>query len=342
MAVLPPSRLSAATTIGTAMNDTLYVSPLAEITTLGDDKIAMSVVGRRFTVEDKVGMLKTILGQAGQGVQMAALTESMADSFPPEAVEAAVTALVNTRVLVRDDARAGGDATHQHLQHRRELDALIPRDQLAAYDRANWLLVLAGEGACADALAEALAQMNVPLQRIGRDGELPDTNDKRALLLVCSDFEDFATFRAMNAKAVERGLASLYLGIDWSTIQCGPMVMPKATACYECYFHRVRSTRKFVAEFDVRSKPENILYHALPSRLAIQFGVAEASRLVLQYLSGTLDNLQHSVFSEIDSLTGETHRSRVLRLPRCACCGNASTARPVGTVFQQSLLRRRA
>lgn len=327
------------------MNESLYVSPLAEITTLGEDKIAMSVVGRRFTVEDKVGMLKSILDQAGQGVQLAALTAAMADSFPPEAVEAAVTALVNARVLVRDDARAGGDATHQHLQHRRELDALIPRDQLAAYDRANWLLVLAGDGACADALAEALAQMNVPLRRIGRDGELPPADaigDQRALLLVCSDFEDFASFRAMNAKAVERGMASLYLGIDWSTVQCGPLVMPKATACYECYFHRVRSTRKFVAEFDVRSKPENILYHALPSKLAIQFGVAEASRLVLQYLSGTLDDLHHSVFSEIDSLSGETHRSRILRLPRCACCGNASTARPVGTVFQQSLLRRRA
>lgn len=327
------------------MNDSLYVSPLAEITTLGDDKIAMSVVGRRFTVEDKVGMLKGILDQAGQGVQLAALTAALADSFPPEAVEAAVTALVNARVLVRDDARAGGDATHQHLQHRRELDALIPRDQLAVYDRANWLLVLAGEGACADALADALAQLNVPMQRIARDGALPPADaigDKRALLLVCSDFEDFASFRAMNAKAVERGLASLYLGIDWSTVQCGPLVMPKATACYECYFHRVRSTRKFVAEFDVRSKPENILYHALPSKLAIQFGVAEASRLVLQYLSGTLDNLQHSVFSEIDSLSGETQRSRILRLPRCACCGNASTARPVGAVFQQSLLRRRA
>lgn len=329
------------------MNESLYVSPLAEITTLGDDKIAMSVVGRRFTVEDKVGMLKSILDQAGRGVQLAALTASMADSFPPEAIEAAVTALVNTRVLVRDDtrARASGDATHQHLQHRRELDALIPRDQLAAYERSNWLLVLAGEGACADALAASLADLNVPLQRVGRDGALPSAEEvggKRALLLVCSDFEDFATFRAMNAKAVERGLPGLYVGIDWSTVQCGPLVMPKATACYECYFHRVRSTRKFVAEFDVRSEPDNILYHALPSKLAIQFGVAEASRLALQYLSGTLENLQHSVFSEIDSLSGETQRSRVLRLPRCTCCGNANTARPVGTVFQQALLRRRA
>ena len=145
---------------------------------------------------------------------------------------------------------------------------------------------------------------HVPLERLNDDAPIPDYGNKRALLLVCSDVENFSLFRTVNAKAVERGITSLYLGIDWGTVQCGPLVIPKATACYECYFHRVRTTRRFVAEFDVRSKPENILYNALPSRLALQFGVAETSRLILQYLSGTLDNLNQSMFSEIDSVRG--------------------------------------
>lgn len=324
------------------MNECLYVSPLAEITTVGEDRIAMSVVGRRFTVEDKVGMLKTVLARAAQGLRVAELEAELGEHFPPEAVQAAVQALVNARVLVPHDARGHGDATHQHLAYRREMDALIAPEQRAVYERANWMLVLAGEGACADALAASLSQLDVPLTRIATGDTLPDCGDKRALLVVCADFEDYGAFRAMNAQAVARGMPSLYLGMDWSAVQCGPLVLPKATACYECYFHRVRSTRKFVAEFDVRSRRDNILYHALPSKLAVQFGVAEASRVALQYLSGTLEDLQHSVFSEIDSLSGEIQRSRILRLPRCACCGTASTARPVGSVFQQALLRRRA
>lgn len=328
--------------IESLQEESLYVSPLAEITTLGDDRIAMSVVGRRFTVDDKVGILRAILARAAQGVRMSELAAALGDSFPPEAVTVAVEALVKARVLVARDGRATGDATYEHLDYRRELSALVQPADMPAYERTNWAVMLAGEGACADALADALAQLDVPLERIAAGAALPDTGAKRALLLVCADYEDFATFRALNAQAVAHGVAALYLGIDWSTVQCGPLVLPRATACYECYYHRVRGTRKFVAEFDARSQSGNILFHALPSKLAVQFGVAEAARMALQYLSGTLESPHLSVFSEIDSHSGEIRRSRILRLPRCKCCGSASTARPVGSVFQQALLRRRA
>lgn len=323
------------------MSECLYLSPLAEVTTQGEDKIAISVVGRRFTVEDRVGILKSILADAAHGVTLRQLLDDRAESFPPEAVEAAVNALVEAKVLLKQDGRSG-DSTFHHLQHRREQDGMSGPAQRPLYDKSNWLLALAGSGTCADALAASLAELGVPLQRLGAEDALPEPGGRRALLLTASDFDDIALFRAMNAKAVAAGWPALFVGIDWSSVHCGPLVLPKATGCYECYFHRVRATRKFVAEFDMRSQSGNILYHALPSRLAVQFGVAEASRLALQFLSGTLEGLQQSVFSEIDSGSGEIVRSRVLRLPRCQVCGSASTARPVGSVFQQALLRRRA
>jgi bacteriocin biosynthesis cyclodehydratase domain-containing protein len=323
------------------MSECLYLSPLAEVTAQGEDKIAISVVGRRFTVEDRVGILKSILADAAHGVTLRQLLDDRAESFPPEAVEAAVNALVEAKVLLKQDGRSG-DSTFHHLQHRREQDGMSGPAQRPLYDKSNWLLALAGSGACADALAASLAELGVPLQRLGAEDALPELDSRRALLLTASDFDDIALFRAMNAKAVAAGWPALFVGIDWNSVHCGPLVLPKATGCYECYFHRVRATRKFVAEFDMRSQSGNILFHALPSRLAVQFGVAEASRLALQFLSGTLEGLQQSVFSEIDSGSGEIVRSRVLRLPRCQVCGSASTARPVGSVFQQALLRRRA
>jgi bacteriocin biosynthesis cyclodehydratase domain-containing protein len=324
------------------MSECLYISPLAEVTTLSEDKMAISVVGRRFTVEDRVGILKSILADAAQGVTVAQLVADRAESFPPEAVEVAVNALIEAKVLIKANGRNGSDATFHHLQHRREQEGLIHASQRAQYDKSNWAVTLVGSGSCADALAASLTELDVPFVRGDRDTVLSAPGERRALLLVCSDFDDMALFRAMNAKAVEANLPALFVGIDWNTVHCGPLVLPKATGCYECYFHRVRATRKFVAEFDVRSQSENILYHALPSRLAVQFGVAEASRVALQFLAGTLEGLQHSIFSEIDCSSGEIQRSRVLRLPRCQACGTASTARPVASVFQQALLRRRA
>ncbi len=324
------------------MNAHLYLSPLAQITAIGAEKVALSVAGRRFTVDDPAGMLKLILARAEQGLDQAAVCEELADQFPADAIEAAIQALVNTRVLIRHNTRASGDASLHLLEHRRELEALTAPASAGQYAPANWALALVGQGRLADALCTALGALGVTVDRLAEDADLPDYGQRRALLLVCADFEHHGLFRQQNTKAIARDLPTLFLGLDWSTVHCGPLVLPRASACYECYFHRLRTTRKFVAEFDMQSDPANLLYHALPSTLAIQFALAEGTRLILEYLSGTLDNLHHSAFSEIDSLTGSIGRSRVLRLPRCPACGTASSARPVGSVFQQALLRRRA
>jgi bacteriocin biosynthesis cyclodehydratase domain-containing protein len=329
-----------------SLPESLYISPLAEVTAVDEAKIALSVMGRRFTVEDPMGMLKRLLALAEQGVSHDAAVAALEEEFPAEAVTAAIKALTDTKVLVKRNDRVIGDATHYQLQHKREMEGLVPPAQAAAHAPSNWVLALAGQGACADAVAASMQQLGIRVERLEENAEIPanipDYGQQKALLLVCADFENFGLFRQLNQRALARGIPSLYLGMDWSTVQCGPLVIPKASACYECYFSRVRGTRKFVAEFDVRSKRENILYHALPSKLAVQYGVAEASRMILHYLSGTLDNLHLSLFAEIDSQSGDIHRSRVLRLPRCPACGTANTARPVGSVFQQALLRRQA
>jgi len=323
------------------MTKRLFISPLAEITTLADDKIALSVVGRRYTVEDRAGLIKRMLAYAENGVELSTLTETFAAEFPDAAVEAAFASLVSARVLVRDDARALGDSTHLQLQHRREMSGNLEGRGEKDYDAAHWHVVLAGKGALANALALAMADINITVERVDDDVQLSDYGDKRCLLLSVSDDENFALARAWNKKAISSAMPYLFVGIDWTTVQCGPLVLPRATACYECYYHRVRATRRFVNEFDVRSDRSNVLYNALPSKLAIQWAVAETLRLVLRYFSGTLDNLHQSPFSEIDTFTGEVGRSMVLRLPRCPACGNASTERPVSSVYQYAQLRRK-
>jgi bacteriocin biosynthesis cyclodehydratase domain-containing protein len=245
-------------------------------------------------------------------------------------------------VLVGRNDRNRGDSTHSLLEHRRELDGNIASGSNADFLPENWIVVLAGQGQLANAMLKSLTETGIQVNRVGAEGQISTYADKRAMMLVCSDDEDFSMFRKMNSVAVEAGMPSLFLGIDWSTVQCGPLVIPKATACYECFYHRVRSTRKFAAEFDVRSNPDNFVYRAIPSKLAIQWAVAEGARIVLQYLSGTLENMHQSTFSEIGIFDGNIGRSAVLRLPRCPVCGVANTARPVGTVYQHALMRRRA
>jgi bacteriocin biosynthesis cyclodehydratase domain-containing protein len=324
------------------MNERAFISPLAEITTMGDDKIAISVVGRRFTIEDPFGMIKSILASVEDGISLEDIALALSEHYPADAVQSTLKALVDTKVLVGRDGRAHGDATHEHLEHRRDQDNMIAPEARPSYAVGNWVVLLAGQGQLADAMSVALTDMQVNVVPVTADAALPDVTGKRSLLLVCSDDENVGLFRQFNRKAIEHNVASLYVGIDWTSVQCGPLTIPRASACYECYFHRIRSTRKFVAEFDVRSNPDNFLYHALPSRLAIQWAVAETGRVALQYLGGTLDNFGQSVFSEINALSGEVGRSLVLRLPRCPVCGNASAARPVGAAFQHALLRRQA
>src|SRR4029078_4791818 len=97
-------------------------SPLDEISRVGEDKVALSVVGRRYTVEDPAGLIRRILAHAEQGLDLERLAGDLPEHVPLAAAEATVKALADTRVLVPRNTRGASDATQHHLSHRRELD----------------------------------------------------------------------------------------------------------------------------------------------------------------------------------------------------------------------------
>ena len=320
------------------MTERLFISPLAEITTLDDDKIALSVVGRRYTIEDKIGLTRRILDFAQHGMTSSTLIDSLSNEFSETVLASTIQSLTATGVLVSKDDRAMGESTHLHLQHYRERSGNPEGRPLEQYDPARWRVALVGKGMLANALKLAIADVQIEVECV--DDALSTVSDKRCVILTVSDDENIALARAWNKTAVILGLPFLFVGIDWSVVQCGPLVLPRATACYECYYHRVRATRRFVNEFDALSDRSRILYNKLPSKLAIQWAVAETLRLLLLHLSGTHDQLHQSPFSTIDTFQGSIERSMVLRLPRCPVCGNASGEKPVSAVYQHAQLRR--
>ena len=350
------------------MTTMLTISPLAEITTFGTDKIALSLVGRRLTIEDPTGMLKCMLLSTKKGISQTELVSLLAQDYPTDAVTAAIKALCDLNLFIHADqnelqratsaSQRCATATHLFLAYRRKCEHIAATDHHASGNPSDWKLVVIGQGGFADAITIALTQLNIQVRQLNPGDDLgthaqanthSDTVTTEqgithypTLLLACSDFEDFTFFRNINKQAMALAIPTLYLNLDWSTAQCGPLVIPNASACYECYFHRLRATRKFLEEFDARSNTEHILIHALPNTLAIQYGTAEAARIVLQFLSGILNNMHQGLFSEMDSLTGDIHRSQIIRLPRCPVCGRANTHRPTGTVFQRAILRQGA
>lgn len=317
-----------------------FVSSLAEIIILNEDKIAISIVGRRYTIDDPFGMLRSILNYIEDGADMEMIEKGLSECFPAGVVSSTLKSLIDTKVLVEKDSRTHGDSTHDYFVYCHDQSNIFSDEQRTLYLPESWSVILIGEGALAESLDNIFKELNINIERKNAEFFLPLQKDKRQLIIACADFENFPMFRTVNQSCINNNIPALYVALDWSTVHCGPLVLPKASACYECYFHRLRSSRRFISEFDARANPNNILYQALPNKLAIQWAKAEVSRLALHYLNGTLDHLHKSHFESMNTQNGEIDRSVVLRLPRCPICGVSSINRPASPVFQHALLRR--
>ncbi len=124
--------------------------------------------------------------------------------------------------------------------------------------------------------------------------------------------------------------ASLDLGIPWTRAVVdhhrgvvGPSVLPKETACLTCLQLRLRSNLSYnqdaLAYEEHRGEPGP----ADPAVLApfVSLTANYATIEVLKLLTNFARPVTAGAFVALNSLTGETTRHEVLRLPRCPDCG---------------------
>lgn len=189
---------------------------------------------------------------------------------------------------------------------------------------ADRLVQVAGDGHLAEAVCAELALLGIPCVG-GFDPRRTDI----ALIVACSDYQNHDAFRNFNRAAVTMGRPMLFACVAETRIRVGPLVVPGDTACFDCFYHRLRANLSFRDEFD-----SFVVHNAVLEELGIDshagiYGRTLAGFVCAQIVNFLLDAFQHCVadrFVEWGLIDLETTQGRILRLPRCETCGAARHA----------------
>jgi bacteriocin biosynthesis cyclodehydratase domain-containing protein len=183
-----------------------------------------------------------------------------------------------------------------------------------------------GTGHLADAVRSDLARLHIPFA-----GQFDPRASNVALIIACSDFENHVAFRERNRAAVAAGRPIFFACISEAAVRFGPLVVPRESACFECFHHRLRANLTFREEFDA------FLAHnafqdesGVDSRAGIyaRLGSAFICAQVVQFLLGCTQHCVVDRLIEVSPITVDMVSSRVLKLPRCEVCGRTEEFAP--------------
>jgi len=192
-------------------------------------------------------------------------------------------------------------------------------------------LILLGQGMVFDSASSSLQEAGYQLEIN------PEDLSQRfgSLAIACCDFEDLTYFQEINREAVLYSLPILFCHFSEYLFKIGPLVVPKHTACFECYSQRLRIGSFFPSEFNAyvennseKSKEKRSVISPLLSKL-IGYLVTDK---ILKHTAGIP---QYSKLSEIvsfNTLQNSIEKERVLKLPRCAVCGLDWVSRPTKAI----------
>ncbi|CAN5167767.1 hypothetical protein BH20GEM2_BH20GEM2_04630 [soil metagenome] len=145
------------------------------------------------------------------------------------------------------------------------------------------------------------------------------------LLVSCFDRGFLAAHHWINRVSIERCIPAVYAEVRGRTALVGPLVIPAETGCYLCY--RMRSiaceedfaaAMEYEEYLDYRKRPALHRRAFLPPVGATVAGILALESLKCLVLP-TPPSLAGTVL-ELDTLTLEIERHRVLRQPGCPAC----------------------
>jgi bacteriocin biosynthesis cyclodehydratase domain-containing protein len=143
---------------------------------------------------------------------------------------------------------------------------------------------------------------------------------------------DDARLREVNRRAVGSDAAYLPVVLDRHLVSIGPLVLPRATACYECLYHRVRAGRRNLEAFEAVAARDH-----RPSRLSAHFAAASAAAGILRFLAGSALDLHMATVARHNLLTGDSGHTVALKVPRCPVCGQANMRKPLRPICGSSI-----
>jgi len=183
-------------------------------------------------------------------------------------------------------------------------------------------ILLFGEGCLFDSLNEELEERNIEV--INNPKKL--IKEKDCIAVVVSDNPNYPFLRELNKKMAKVKIPTLFSYFEDTSFFMGPFVIYEKTPCFECYYHRLRSTVQFRNEFDsIVCLNELQSDKKLSLKRFSKIGSFFIFNEVVKYLNNSIQISVLGQSVELNPIQFEIKKSKILKLPRCVSCGTVGT-----------------
>ena len=153
------------------------------------------------------------------------------------------------------------------------------------------------------------------------NGAFPADLLEMDVVVVATDELRPKLYESVNQVCVEAGIPWTSYRPSWHglSVEVGPTVLPRETACYDCYQHRQQSN---LADPDRHQALQRALSQQAPPLLDIQITpcVSLLCYEILRLLSQEVPPLTLTAVMEFTLTTAELVRHPLLKVPRCPTC----------------------
>jgi bacteriocin biosynthesis cyclodehydratase domain-containing protein len=296
----------------------LRINPAVEIIRLGDGQIQFYGASPSLTVRDEEGHLSALIswcdGSRSETDVLTLLSTRIADA------DKLLGFLIARRCLVAGDRAASRDVLVDLMMMSRPEDPPANRPPALADRR----IEVVGSGVLFDSVLELLSDLEPTVSARSVDGATQGHVD---LSIVLSDACSHTAFRNSNRLALSSGVPALFASVDRAVGRVGPLVVPRQTACFECFHYRLRANSLFRTEYDARvSGTEHAQTGGAVSRIVARSVGNVVTTAALGWLMNDPRMGRPNRFIELDVLTLRVTTHAVLKLPRCPACGHGADA----------------
>lgn len=275
----------------------LKVDPAVDVVTPRSGSVVFLTPNGPFTLRDRMGLVRTIIGALKAGVSRSAVMASLGSDPERLAAEELIGLLIARGVL-----QEVGELTHTGC-------ADPMREWIRHYGGAATATALLanvdGDGRLAQSVATGLRDAG-----FGTGGRLR---------VIALDTPDHPRLLAANADAMTAGVRLLPVWLNRSSVHLGPSIIPGETACLACLLHRQQAAKRRAEPVDL-ALTDGVSISPSVISMAVALTVTEALRMALDAYVTTDFGVAH----HFDLVAMRLSAGKVVRLPRCAVCDRAS------------------
>jgi bacteriocin biosynthesis cyclodehydratase domain-containing protein len=298
----------------------MLIHSSTEIVDLGDGRVQVRVPdGDHFTIETRgIELAPRLDAMRRGGLTLEAAMAAATGEDERQVWEKAAEVLAQRGLLRREsDEDPSTDSLMSSFDYVFR-KARVMDSRRAAADTVQAVTV-SGEGLIADVTRRCMTTLGL---FAGPGGRAVDAAP--GLRIACCDHDDHDFLLEQNEISLREGVTATFVRKSGSRILLGPIVVPRESACFNCYVERVVSNIEYIDEFEANLRfASSMRGQRLKDATGLMTGVV--AFLVTQHVVFALEGItkvsRPGEFVAFDLLNSETTRHPVLKLPRCGVCG---------------------